>query len=222
MQKTPPYTGDGMLARIAWWILFTVVVVYGLFSIQMGVSELGFLLGIGPETKHRAAPVVFVVHALAGAVCLLVAPLQSMRWVRRTPGLRRTLGRTYVITVWVASVAAVLDVRTFDVNMAAKVVFTVTAALWFATTTMGMLRARARRFSEQHEWMVRSYSLSLFVVSFSVWVPVLASTSLPPSVSYPLGLVLATTLNLAAAEIWIRRHRARRGVSIRGEALAAA
>jgi len=220
MQKTTRRTGDGILARIGWWTLFAVVVVYGLFSIQMGISELAFVLGLGPETRHRAAPVVFAVHALAGATCLLIAPLQSMRWVRRTPGLRRTLGRTYVVTVWIASVSAVLDVRTFDVNAAAKVVFTVTAALWFATTTMGMVRARARRFSEQHEWMVRSYSLSLFVVSFSVWVPALAYTPLPPSVSYPLGLMLATTLNLAAAEIWIRRHRRDRGAPTRAETLA--
>lgn len=50
----------------------------------------------------------------------------------------------------------------------------------------------------------------------------LADTSLPPSVSYPLGLTFATTLNLAAAEIWIHRHRARRAESGRVGALAAA
>ena len=106
-------TGDGLLARIGWWILFAVVVVYGLFSIQMGISELAFLLGLRPEIKHRAAPVVFVVHALAG-------------------------------------------------------------------------------------------------------------TSLPPGISYPLSLMLATSLNLTAAEIWIRRHRARRGAPTHAGTLAVA
>jgi hypothetical protein len=217
--KTPPRTGYDVLERTGWWGLFCVVVVYGLFSIQMGVSELMFLLGIGSEIKHRAAPTVFVVHALSGALCLFIGPMQSMRWVRRTPGLRGTLGRAYVLAVWIASVSAVLDVGSFDVSVAAKIIFALTAALWFATTTMGMVHARARRHTERHDWMVRSYSLSLFVVSFSVWVPVLASTSLPPSLSYPLGLFLAAALNLAAAEIWIRRHRARRAF-FPGEAFA--
>jgi hypothetical protein len=40
--------------------------------------------------------------------------------------------------------------------------------------------------AEQHEWMVRSCSLSLFFVIFSLWAPALAHTPLPPAVSYPL------------------------------------
>ena len=117
------------------------------------------------------------------------------------------MGRTYVVAVWIASVAAVVDAMGFGVSAAAKVVFVGVATLWFTITTIGMLRARARRFAEQHEWMIRSYSLSLFFVTFSLWVPVLASTSLPPSVAYPLALFLSGTLNLAAAEFWIRRTR---------------
>ena len=35
----------------------------------------------------------------------------------------------------------------------------------------------------------------------------LVATPLPTPVSYPLGLALSTTLNLAAAELWIRHHR---------------
>ena len=199
----------GVLGRVGWWTLFLVVLVYVGYSLQMAVSELLFLFGVGAELKHRATPVVFIVHALAGAMCLFVGPLQSFRWVRRLPGLRRGLGRTYVASVWLASVTAVVDANSFDVSAVSKAIFVATAVLWFATTTIGFLRALKRRFAERHEWMVRSYSLSLFVVSFSILVPALAATPLPPTVSYPLGLVLSTTLNLGVAELWIRRHRAR-------------
>jgi len=119
------------------------------------------------------------------------------------------LGRTYVIAVWTASVTAILDVRQFDVSTVAKIVFAGVSVLWFATTTMGMLRARARRFAEQHEWMIRSYSLSLFFLTFSLWVPALANARLPAGVAYPLAVFLSGGLNLAAAEIWIRRRRIR-------------
>ena len=199
-----------VLGRVVWWTLFLVVLFYVAFSLQMGVAELLFLFGVGAEVKHRATPVAFVVHALAGGVCLFVAPLQSFRWVRRRPGLRRALGRTYVVAVWLASITAIVDAASFHVTLASKAIFIVTGVLWFATTTLGFVRTLQRRFAERHAWMVRSYSLSLFVVSFSILVPALAQTPLPPTVSYPLGLVLSTTLNLAAAELWIRRHRAGR------------
>lgn len=195
------------IRRLAWGALALIVVVYGAFALQMGISELLFLVGVAPEIKHRATPVIFVVHSLAGAVALFIGPLQSVRWIRRRLSVRLALGRTYVGAVWLASVAAIIDASAFGVSTAAKVVFIVTAALWFTTTTIGMLRAKARRFAEQHEWMIRSYSLSLFFVSFSLWVPALAQTSLPRSISYPLALFLSCTLNLTAAELWIRRSR---------------
>ena len=84
------------------------------------------------------------------------------------------------MAVWIASVTAVVDAMAFAETATAKIMFVGVATLWFTTTTIGMLPARTRRFAEQHEWMVRSYSLSLFFLTFSVWVPALASTSLAP------------------------------------------
>jgi Predicted membrane protein (DUF2306) len=197
----------GVLRRLGWWALFLIVVVYGVFALAMGFSEFLFVLGVSAEVKHRATPVIFAIHALAGATVLLIGPLQSFRGIRRRPAARRALGRTYVVAVWIASATAVVDAMAFGVSVPAKIVFVGVAAIWFATTTIGMLRARARRFADQHEWMVRSYSLSLFFVTFSLWVPAMASTSLPPSVGYPLALVLSAALNLGAAEFWIRWTR---------------
>jgi hypothetical protein len=207
METATRRNAGGVLRRLGWWALFLIVAVYGVFALATGISELLFVLGVAAEVKHRATPVIFIIHALAGAMVLLIGPLQSIRWIRRRPAARRALGRTYVVAVWVASVTAVVDAMAFGVSVAAKVVFVGVAALWFATTTIGMLTARARRFGDQHEWMVRSYSLSLFFVTFSLWVPAMASTSLPPSVGYPLALFLSAALNLSAAEFWIRRTR---------------
>ena len=100
-----------------------------------------------------------------------------------------------------------MDAIWFGVSVPAKVIFVAVATLWFMTTTIGMLRARARRFADQHEWMVRSYALSLFFVAFSLWVPALAATPLPPSIAYPLALFFSGAVNLAVAEFWIRRTR---------------
>ena len=55
--------------------------------------------------------------------------------------------------------------------------------------------------------MIRSFALSLFFITFSLWVPGLASTSLPHAIGYPLAIFLSWSLNLIVAEIWIRRTR---------------
>jgi hypothetical protein len=73
-------------------------------------------------------------------------------------------------------VAAVVDAIWFGVSVLAKIIFIAVATLWFVTTTIGTLRARARHFASQHEWMVLSYSLSLSFVTFSLWVPALEAT----------------------------------------------
>lgn len=51
--------------------------------------------------------------------------------------------------------------------------------LWFSTTTIALLHIRRRKIKAHREWMIRSFSLSLFFVTFSLWVPGLASTNLP-------------------------------------------
>src|SRR5262245_53306690 len=99
-------TAGNVVLQLAWWALFLVIAIYGAFAVAMGVSELLFILGVSPELKQRALPTAFAIHALAGAIVLFIGPLQSVRWIRRRSRVRLALGRTYVIAVWIASVAA--------------------------------------------------------------------------------------------------------------------
>ncbi len=58
--------------------------------------------------------------------------------------------------------------------------------------------------------MIRSFALTFFFVTFSIWVPGLEATALPHQISYPLAVSLSWGLNLLGAEIWIRNGRADR------------
>ena len=44
-------------------------------------------------------------------------------------------------------------------------------------------------------------------VTFSFWIPSLASTNLPETIVYPLAVFLSWGLNLIFAELWILRTR---------------
>ena len=102
MPSTTRSGPNSVLSPVGWCVFFLIVALYGGFALAMGFNEALFLLGLGPELKHRAAPLVFVIHALTGAVALFVGPLQSIRWIRRRAAVRRTLGISYVVAVWLA------------------------------------------------------------------------------------------------------------------------
>lgn len=197
-----------VVRHVGWWLFFLVCVFYGIIALVMGVTEILHLMGIVDDARTRAAPFVFVVHALSGSVALISGPLQFNRLLRtKNRNLHRVIGRLYVWAIWLASVGGLWIALFFDVNIAAKFAFGTLAVLWFSTTTVAYLRIRNRKIREHREWMIRSFALSLFFVTFSVWTPELASRKLPEAVAYPLGVFLSWFLNLIVAELWIRRTR---------------
>ena len=197
-----------VVRHVGWWLFFLACVFYGIYALVMGVTEILHLLGIVDDAKTRAAPFVFVVHALSGSVALISGPLQFNRLLRnKNRNLHRIIGRLYVWAIWLASVSALWSALFFNVTIAAKIAFGTLAILWFSTTTVAYLRIRHRKIREHREWMIRSFALSLFFVTFNFWMPGLAGTNLPQAVAYPLSVFLSWFLNLVVAELWIRHTR---------------
>lgn len=194
--------------QVGWWLFLLVCVFYGIYALAMGITEILHLLGIVNDARSRAAPFLFVVHALSGSVALISGPLQFNRLLRnKHRNLHRALGRLYVWAIWISSIGGLWSVIFFNVNIAAKIAFGTLAILWFSATTVAYLRIRHHKLREHREWMIRSFALSLFFVTFSFWTPGLASTNLPQAVAYPLGVFVSWLLNLIIAELWIRRTR---------------
>ncbi|MGE0439724.1 MAG: DUF2306 domain-containing protein [Gemmatimonadales bacterium] len=198
-----------MRTRLGWIGAAVLIVVYGAFAVDQGVAELGFLTGAGPEGKHRAAPAAFVIHAFAGTVVLLAGPLQSLRWIRGRRRVRKGVGLAYVAGVWAAAGTALVMLPGFAVTALSRAIFAAIAVLWLGVTSAGFVQAWQGHHRAKHAWMLRSYALTFFFVTFSLWAPLLAATPLPAAVSYPAALLLGAGLNLAAAEWGISRvgHR---------------
>ncbi len=196
------------LKQLAWWVLFLISSFYGLYAFYMGAVEIFSQFGLVTDAKYRAAPIMFVVHALSGGVVLIAGALQFNRTLlNKNRPLHRLVGKIYVYAIWVVSISAFWNAIFFDVVFPAKISFLILATLWFATTTIAFLHIRKRKIKEHREWMIRSFSLSLFFVTFSFWVPGLTGTDLPYSLAYPLAVFLSWSLNLVLAEFWIRLSR---------------
>lgn len=197
--------------RVAGALLVAVGAFYALFALTIAAQTAAALLGLTEPQQTRAAPPLFVVHAVTGAVALLAASVQlGLFATPPTPRQRRwhrAVGRWYVATAVLTSVLSVLVVAMFDVDGLTQAAFLGEAVLWFVTTTLAYIHIRARRPGRHREWMIRSFAFTAFFITFSLWDPLLAALPLPPARAFALAVVLGWLVNLVVAEVWIRRTR---------------
>lgn len=166
--------------QLGWWILFLVSTFYSIYALYMGALEILHLLGLLDNVKFRAAPLIFIIHALSGSAGLISGALQFNRKIlNKRRFAHQLIGMVYVYAIWITSIAALWNAIYFGVSMPAKIAFGTLAMFWFSTTTIAFVYIRRHKIREHREWMIRSYSLSLFFVTFSFWAPGLTDTTLP-------------------------------------------
>jgi uncharacterized membrane protein len=192
------------------WAAVLICALYAAFALTMAMAAVLDWLDSGGHGTGRSAPPLFVLHAVSGAVALLAGSLQlrlATRLLRDRRALHRRLGQTYLWAAWTTGLSSLGVAAFFDVSLAAKTAFAGVSLLWLVTTTVAFLRIRRGNVGGHRDWMIRSFSLACFFVTGSLWPPILAATALPHAIGYPLALLLSWSLNLLAAEWWIRRTR---------------
>jgi uncharacterized membrane protein len=104
------------------------------------------------------------VHAVFGTAALLIGPFQFSATLRaRNPRLHRRLGQTYVASVTIAGIMAlVIDARfeTFGLTQIAA-----QAVTWLICTHAAWFAARNRNVMQHRLWIARSYGLTFIFVS---------------------------------------------------------
>ena len=198
------------LGPLLGWIGVAICALYSGFGVYVAMSELLSLAGLVQVPADRAAPPVFVLHALTGSVALVCAAVQlrvAPRLLSSRPRVHRAIGRTYVVATWITSAGGLVTVAFFDIGWAGKVAFAAWAISWSAATAVALQRVRAGRFSEHREWMLRSFALALVFMTFDISRSAFASLGLTRTAVYLLGLLLSSAASLAIAELWIHRSR---------------
>ena len=198
---------SNILKEFVWWILLIICITYGVYGFYKAGLEVGAILGL-LERPLRAAPIVFAIHAISGCIALIAVPLQVNARLRSKYRKMHTItGRFYVTNIWITSIAGLWVTIVFGESIWVKFAFGSGVILLFFTTTAGYFSIRGKSVLRHREWMIRSFSLCLFFVAFSFWVPMLAGASISRNISYPLAIFLSWALNLCIAEIWIRITR---------------
>ncbi|MDX3110288.1 DUF2306 domain-containing protein [Nonomuraea angiospora] len=217
---TPP-------VRPRWWRrpwvapLAVVAIAFVAFSLPPYLS-------MNPAMSRVPAPdffpphfAVLSLHVIFGSIAMITCCLQIWPWFReRYPQAHRRIGRVYVFGGCLPSGVLGLTVSVTTpyfgpVTAASGVVL---ASLWVACTLAGWRMARQRRFVDHRRWMVRSFALTLSIITNRLWgvvfvialSPELETTfhgdeALMASTVSALSAWLGWVLPLLFAEWWLER-----------------
>lgn len=110
---------------------------------------------------------VLSLHVVFGSIAMITCCLQIWPWFRaRHPRAHRVIGRVYVFGGCLPSGLLGLTVGLATpfgpVTMASNVLL---ALLWIGCTLTGWRMARKRRFVDHRRWMVRSFALTMSIIT---------------------------------------------------------
>lgn len=210
--------------RWSWtWVMFSSLAIAGYFVGQYGQGTLAELaprnVGLATTYADRSWPVqvAFYVHIVSAGLALALGPWQFSKRLRtRHPLTHRWIGRTYMITLGLGSVAAFIMSMFSSVGISGFFGFAALAVLWGWTALRGYKAARARQFREHEAWMIRNFALTYAAVTLRLWMGVLILVQLPFSdgreftdifnQAYAPLPYLCWIPNIVVAEFMVRRR----------------
>ncbi len=161
-----------------------------------------------------------VAHVIFGSIAMLTCCIQVWPRVRRKyPSVHRYAGRIYVLAgVLPAGAAALVLGATTPFGPVAMASNLLLAVIWLGCTLQGFRAARRRRFADHRRWMIRSFALTVSIITNRVW-GVLVGIALEPQLDTTFrgseelfgqavgGTVawLGWTIPLLIAQWWLER-----------------
>jgi hypothetical protein len=154
-----------------------------------------------------------VIHASAGALALVLGPLQFSSTLRRkSPATHRLIGRMYLGSIAMAApIAVFLGFTHATPSMALPTL--VQSILWVVTGSAALLAARNRNFELHRQWVIRSYAITfIFIITRVLMaIPALARHGFAALVPLLWILNIAALLVTQLGINWLAlfaRHRA--------------
>lgn len=135
-------------------------------------------VGIRPDVPWHFP--LLMAHILTASVALALGPMQFVRRVRRHRRTHRYIGRVYLfVGVFPASIAGVVLAVLTMASPVAAAGLAVGDILWLVTAVAGYRAARAHRYRDHGEWMIRNFALTFAAVTFRAWLGLLILVQLP-------------------------------------------
>jgi uncharacterized membrane protein YozB (DUF420 family) len=165
--------------------------------------------------------VALVIHVPVAALAMIVGALQFFARIRARRQVHRAIGRTFLGLGTLAFVVTgiPLALSTPDGNITRFGVL-VPALAWPVVAAIAWRAIRRRDVARHREWMIRLYAITFFAITARMVTPLLLLVQVPimqsrydgdvqaaVEASIPYGQWLGWIINLAIAELIIRRTR---------------
>ncbi|APU15604.1 MULTISPECIES: DUF2306 domain-containing protein [Actinoalloteichus] len=113
---------------------------------------------------------LLVAHVLLASVAMITGVFQVWPWFRtRFRRAHRMLGRAYVIACIPGALTGMVIAVHTPTGPVAQTSSVILSILWLVFTITAFRRVRARRFAEHRRWMIRSFALTMSIITNRVW-----------------------------------------------------
>lgn len=141
------------------------------FMTWLFMHGVNHFLALTPEAlgKYYDFKWIIIAHITAGGGTLIFGIIQFWKKLRTFSWqLHRIVGFIYLLAVLVSSTCALIlaFTTTYEVSWAVAFTLQIWAGVWLSATIIAYYMAVKKRFKLHHEWMVRSYIITLgFLIS---------------------------------------------------------
>lgn len=149
----------------------------GTLLVFLTVSYIGYTLslvaGKGPSPEvgapffasYTANFLLVFAHAMTAIPPLILGLWTLHPEKRKNLKNHRTIGTIYCVCIWISSILGLMLATANRHGIIAQAGFGTLAVLWFGTTLFAYLEARKRRLVIHRRWMIRSYALTMAVIT---------------------------------------------------------
>ena len=189
-------------------------ILVGFLAIAGIGGSIFFLFTGGNNEGFEEFPTITNLHVIPGVIYLALAPLQFVKQIRNSfKSYHRWIGRVLALIAVVAGSGAMfLGLITPYSGIPEQIVIAIFGSLFLFSTLRGFVCARARKFSEHREWMIRAFAIGLSIATMRlIFVPILILIGEPSREEAEFFSIVSFTIAFALhsgfAEYWIRHTR---------------
>lgn len=162
------------ISKIAIAILATIISIYPVVYFIFG-TRFGLLLSKTDALLNSTVYIAgFYIHIVGGGIALLTGWPQFNRRLRLTKmRVHRTLGKIYVTSVLLSSLAGIYIATYAGGGIIASTGFMCLGAVWFTTTLVAYTSIRSGNINLHQKMMIYSYAACFAAVTLRIYLPLL-------------------------------------------------
>lgn len=204
--------------RVGLWSLIAMIALQGVIAryflphaLYLELLGRNFSEYVPQEIRiQRDLPIIEAVHRLPGLLLLILGMLQFDAGLRRRhPRLHRLSGMAFfaMLLLGIGTALVIVLLMPFAGVQESVLMVVMSLAMLFMLAR-AWTQARARRFAEHREWMIRLFGLSFFIALQRLYgTPMFLLTDWPQREAFMTSTVLAVVTAAVTAEWWINVSR---------------